>query len=62
MHYGGAGHRFMKVFHKIPVFFKGWLPLAFMVFRVFHLYRVFHLTNPVKTVLSMELGTPNRRK
>ena len=23
---GGGGHRFMKVFHKIPVFFEGWLP------------------------------------
>ena len=23
----GGGHRFMKVFHKIPVFFEGWLPL-----------------------------------
>ena len=22
----GGGHRFMKVFHKIPVFFEGWLP------------------------------------
>ena len=22
-----GGHRFMKVFHKIPVFFEGWLPL-----------------------------------
>ena len=25
---GGGGHRFMKVFHKIPVFFEGWLPLG----------------------------------
>ena len=25
---GGGGHRFMKVFHKIPVFFKQWLPLV----------------------------------
>ena len=25
---GGGGHRFMKVFHKIPVFFEGWFPLA----------------------------------
>ena len=24
---GGGGHHFEKVFHKIPVFFKGWLPL-----------------------------------
>ena len=24
----GGGHRFMKVFHKIPVFFEGWLPLV----------------------------------
>ena len=24
---GGGGRRFMKVFHKIPVFFEGWLPL-----------------------------------
>ena len=24
---GGGGHRFMKVFHKIPVFFERWLPL-----------------------------------
>ena len=24
----GGGHRFMKVFHKIPVFFEGWLPLS----------------------------------
>ena len=24
---GGGGHRFMKVFHKIPLFFEGWLPL-----------------------------------
>ena len=23
---GGGGNRFMKVFHKIPVFFEGWLP------------------------------------
>ena len=22
----GGGHRFMKVFHKTPVFFEGWLP------------------------------------
>ena len=22
----GGGHRFMKVFHKIPVFFERWLP------------------------------------
>ena len=22
----GGDHRFMKVFHKIPVFFEGWLP------------------------------------
>ena len=22
----GGGHRFMKAFHKIPVFFEGWLP------------------------------------
>ena len=22
-----GGHRFMKVFHKIPVFFERWLPL-----------------------------------
>ena len=27
MQYGGAGHRFMKVFHRIPVFFERWLPL-----------------------------------
>ena len=26
MQYGG-GHRFMKVFYKIPVSFEGWLPL-----------------------------------
>ena len=26
MQYGG-GHRFMKLFHKIPLFFEGWLPL-----------------------------------
>ena len=25
--HGGGGHHFVKVFHKIPVFFKGWLPL-----------------------------------
>ena len=24
---GGGGHHFMKVFHKIRVFFKRWLPL-----------------------------------
>ena len=24
----GGGHRFMKVFHKIPVFFERWLPLG----------------------------------
>ena len=24
----GGGHHFMKVFHKIRVFFKGWLPLG----------------------------------
>ena len=24
---GGGGHRFMKIFHKIPVFFERWLPL-----------------------------------
>ena len=28
MQYGGGGHRFMKVFHKIPVFFERWLPLG----------------------------------
>ena len=28
---GGGGHRFMKVFHKIPVFFEGWLPLVTMI-------------------------------
>ena len=28
MQYGWGGHRFMKVFHKIPVFFEGWLPLV----------------------------------
>ena len=22
----GGGHRFMKLFHKIPLFFEGWLP------------------------------------
>ena len=22
-----GGHRFMKLFHKIPLFFEGWLPL-----------------------------------
>ena len=27
MQYGGGGHRFMKLFHKIPLFFEGWLPL-----------------------------------
>ena len=27
MQYGGGGHHFVKVFRKIPVFFKGWLPL-----------------------------------
>ena len=21
-----GGHRFMKLFHKIPLFFEGWLP------------------------------------
>ena len=25
---GGAGHRFMKVFHKKTVFFERWLPLG----------------------------------
>ena len=25
---GEGGHHFMKVFHKIRVFFKGWLPLC----------------------------------
>ena len=25
---GGGGHHFVKVFHKIPVFFKRWLPLV----------------------------------
>ena len=31
-HWGGErwGHRFMKVFHKIQVFFEGWLPLALL--------------------------------
>ena len=29
MQYGGGGHRFMKLFHKIPLFFEGWLPLLF---------------------------------
>ena len=24
----GGGHHFVKVFHKIPVFFKRWLPLV----------------------------------
>ena len=24
----GGGHRFMKLFHKIPLFFEGWLPLG----------------------------------
>ena len=28
MQYGGGGHRFMKLFHKIPLFFEGWLPLG----------------------------------
>ena len=23
---GGGGHRFMKLFHKIPLFFERWLP------------------------------------
>ena len=23
---GGGGHRFLKEFHKMPVFFEGWLP------------------------------------
>ena len=23
---GGGGHRFMKLFHKVPLFFEGWLP------------------------------------
>ena len=23
----GGGHRFMKLFHKIPLFFERWLPL-----------------------------------
>ena len=27
MQYGGGGHRFMKLFHKIPLFFERWLPL-----------------------------------
>ena len=27
---GGAGHRFMKVFHKKTVFFEGWLPLWYL--------------------------------
>ena len=26
-----GGHRFMKVFHKIPVFFEGWLPLVLWI-------------------------------
>ena len=26
MQYGGGGHRFMKLFHKIPLFFERWLP------------------------------------
>ena len=28
---GEGGHRFMKIFHKIPVFFERWLPLAHSV-------------------------------
>ena len=27
----GGGRRFMKVFHKIPVFFEGWLPLVLLL-------------------------------
>ena len=27
---GGGGHRFMKLFHKIPLFFEGWLPLVWL--------------------------------
>ena len=29
----GGGHHFVKVFHKIPVFFKGWLPLGEASFK-----------------------------
>ena len=31
MQYGGGGHRFMKLFHKIPLFFERWLPLALVL-------------------------------
>ena len=31
--HGGGGHHFVKVFHKIPVFFKGWLPLGEASFK-----------------------------
>ena len=42
MHYGGGGgHRFMKVFHKIPVFFERWLPLGRALFMcgTFHILK-----------------------
>ena len=31
---GGGSPRFMKVFHQIPVFFEGWLPLVFSLWPV----------------------------
>ena len=35
MQYGGGSHRFMKLFHKIPLFFEGWLPLVVIYLRYF---------------------------
>ena len=34
--HGGGGHHFVKVFHKILLFFKWWLPLSSRLYVAFH--------------------------
>ena len=53
---GGEGHRFMKLFHKIPLFFERWLPLcsSFLSWLPFEDYN----SGDHLTIVSL-LGIPN---
>ena len=58
MQYGGGGHRFLKVFHKIPVFFERWLPLVPRHICPYGCFDIFHVLPPGREEKGSQAAIP----
>ena len=61
MQYGGGGHRFMKLFHKIPLFFERWLPLGWHQLLTQCIDCLFPILRAYGTVLRLETPGTDRQ-